>query len=87
MTPEKATEQSREVYRFEIKVPAGKSLTHEVVEEQARVDHVALHSTDDQHGAHLPQQPGGQRQGEGGAGEGRRPARQAERDAGASWAS
>ena len=34
--PEKATEQSREVYRFQIKVPAGKSMTHEVVEEQAR---------------------------------------------------
>ncbi len=45
--PQKATEQSREVYRFEMKVPAGKSLTHEVVEEQARVDQVALRSNDD----------------------------------------
>jgi len=47
VTPEKATEQSREVYRFEVKVPAGKSLTHEVVEEQARVDQVALNSNAD----------------------------------------
>ncbi len=45
--PEKANEQSREVYRFEVKVPAGKSVTHEVIEEQARVDHVALNSGDD----------------------------------------
>jgi hypothetical protein len=45
--PEKATEQSRDVYRFEVKVPAGKSVTHEVVEEQSRVDQVALNSNDD----------------------------------------
>jgi hypothetical protein len=47
VTPQKATEQSREVYRFEVKVPAGKSLTHEVVEEQSRVDQLALRSNDD----------------------------------------
>ncbi len=47
VTPEKATEQSRDVYRFEVKLPAGKSLTHEVVEEQARVDRVALNTNDD----------------------------------------
>jgi hypothetical protein len=47
VTPEKAAETSREVYRFEVKVPAGKSLTHEVVEEMARVDRVALSSKDD----------------------------------------
>ena len=37
---------SREVYRFEVKVPAGKSLTHEVVEEQSRLDQLALNSND-----------------------------------------
>jgi hypothetical protein len=47
VTPEKATEQSRDVYRFEVKLPAGKSLTHEVVEEQSRVDRVALNTNDD----------------------------------------
>jgi hypothetical protein len=47
VAPQKATEQSREVYRFEVKVPAGKSVTHEVVEEQSRVDQVALNSGDD----------------------------------------
>jgi hypothetical protein len=47
VTPEKPAERSRESYRFEVKVPAGKSLTQQVVEEQSRVDHVALNSTDD----------------------------------------
>jgi hypothetical protein len=47
ITPAKANEQSREVYRFEVKVPAGKSVTHEVVEEMARVDQVGLNSKDD----------------------------------------
>jgi hypothetical protein len=47
VTPEKATETSREVYRFEVKVPAGKSMTHEVVEEMARTDRVSLSSKDD----------------------------------------
>jgi hypothetical protein len=48
VTPEKAAERSRDVYRFEVKLPAGKSLTHEVVEEMARVDQVALSSNADQ---------------------------------------
>src|SRR5437763_7827129 len=48
VTPEKAAERSRDVYRFEVKVPAGKSLTHEVVEEMSRVDQLALSSRDDQ---------------------------------------
>jgi hypothetical protein len=48
VTPEKPSERSREVYRFEVKVPAGESVTHKVVEEQSRVDHVALNSSDDQ---------------------------------------
>jgi hypothetical protein len=47
VTPEKPAERSRETYRFEVKVPAGKSLTQQVVEEQSRVDLVALNSTDD----------------------------------------
>jgi hypothetical protein len=47
VTPEKAAEQSRDVYRFEVKVPAGKSLTHEVVEEQSRVDQLALNANAD----------------------------------------
>ncbi len=47
VAPEKPSERSREVYRFEVKVPAGKSLTHNVVEEQSRVDHVAIGSGDD----------------------------------------
>jgi hypothetical protein len=47
ISPEKAAEQSREVYRFEVKVPAGKSVTHEVVEEQSRVDQLALNSNDE----------------------------------------
>jgi hypothetical protein len=47
VSPQKASEQSREVYRFEVKVPAGQSLTHEVVEEQSRVDQIALNSGDD----------------------------------------
>jgi hypothetical protein len=47
VTPEKPAERSRETYRFEVKLPAGKSLTQEVVEEQSRVDVVALNSGDD----------------------------------------
>jgi hypothetical protein len=47
VTPEKPAERSRETYRFEVKVPAGKSLTQQVVEEQSRVDLVALNSADD----------------------------------------
>jgi hypothetical protein len=46
--PEKAAERSRDVYRFEVKVPAGKSLTHEVVEEMSRVDLLALSNQDSQ---------------------------------------
>jgi hypothetical protein len=46
--PEKAAERSRDVYRFEVKVPAGKSLTHEVVEEMSRVDQLALSNQDAQ---------------------------------------
>ena len=48
VTPEKATEVSRDVYRFELSVPAGKTAKHEVVEERSRVQVAALGATDDQ---------------------------------------
>jgi hypothetical protein len=47
ITPEKATERSRDVYRFQLKLAAGKSLTHQVVEEQVRVDTLAINASDD----------------------------------------
>ena len=47
VAPAEATEQSRDVYRFAVKVPAGKSLPHEVTEEQSPVDPVAISSNDD----------------------------------------
>jgi hypothetical protein len=47
MKPEKADEQSRDVYRFEVKVPAGKTIVHEVVEEQTRVDQLAINANDE----------------------------------------
>jgi len=45
--PEKASERARDVYRFEIKVDAGKSAKQEVVEERDIVQSVALTNTDD----------------------------------------
>ena len=42
VTPEKPTERSRDVYRFQVEVPAGKAIKQEVVEEQTRADLVAL---------------------------------------------
>jgi hypothetical protein len=47
ITPEKATERSRDVYRFQLNLAAGKSLTHQVVEEQVRVDTLAINASDD----------------------------------------
>jgi hypothetical protein len=47
VTPEKATERSREVYRFEVKVAAGKALTFQVIEEMARTDRMVLSSVDE----------------------------------------
>src|SRR5262249_50382447 len=47
ITPEKATERSRDVYRFQLKLAAGKSLTHQLVEEQVRVDTLAINASDD----------------------------------------
>ncbi len=42
--PVKPSEQSREAYRFEVKVPAGKKASLEVVEESDQVDRMALGS-------------------------------------------
>jgi hypothetical protein len=47
VAPEKPTERSRDVYRFEIKVPAGKSQTLPVIDEQARQERLVLNSIDD----------------------------------------
>jgi hypothetical protein len=41
--PKKPSEQTRGVYRFQVKVPAGKVETFDVVEDQSRVDQHALH--------------------------------------------
>ena len=47
VAPEKPLEVSRDFYRFQITVPAGKTVVQEVIEEQSRVDHLALSNTDD----------------------------------------
>ncbi|MCI0458185.1 MAG: DUF4139 domain-containing protein [Gemmataceae bacterium] len=48
VSPEKPGERTREVYRFEVKVPAGKTVTLEVVEERTLVQQVVLTDADDQ---------------------------------------
>lgn len=48
INPMKPAEKTRDMYRFEVKVPAGKTVKFEVVEEQARVDQFALVSVKDQ---------------------------------------
>jgi hypothetical protein len=40
--PAKAPEETRDLYRFQVKVPSGKTVTFAVAEDQARVDVVAL---------------------------------------------
>jgi hypothetical protein len=45
--PEKPVERSRDVYRFKFIIPAGKSYTFDVVEEQRRIDRMQLSATDD----------------------------------------
>jgi hypothetical protein len=47
VTPEKAAEQTRDVYRFEIQAEPNKTIKHEVVEEQTRVDQIALTDSPD----------------------------------------
>jgi hypothetical protein len=48
MDPEKPLETTRDLHRFEISVPAGKSITQRVTEEFTRVDQMALNSTNDE---------------------------------------
>jgi hypothetical protein len=48
VTPKEASERSRDVYRFELKVPAGKSAKQEVVEEQDLVQAVQLSNSNDE---------------------------------------
>jgi hypothetical protein len=42
VAPAKATEKSRDVYRFQVTAPAGKTVTFDVAEDQARLDQLAL---------------------------------------------
>jgi hypothetical protein len=46
--PEKPQERSRDVYRFQVAVPAGKGAALEVIEEQDRTSQVILATADDQ---------------------------------------
>src|SRR5262249_13512238 len=48
ISPDKPAERARDVYRFEVKVPAGKSGKQEVIEEQDVQSTVALSNSDDQ---------------------------------------
>lgn len=48
VTPEKPAERSRDVYRFEMLVAAGKAVSTEVVEERDIVQQIALTNADDQ---------------------------------------
>ncbi len=48
ITPERYAERSRDVYRFEILVEAGKSASTEIVEERDVVQQIALTNADDQ---------------------------------------
>jgi hypothetical protein len=48
VSKEKPAERARDVYRFEVKVPSGKSASQEIVEEQDVQSAVALNNTDDQ---------------------------------------
>jgi hypothetical protein len=47
IAPAKPAEHSRDLYRFQLPVAAGKTVTLEVVEEQNRLDRLALTSTDE----------------------------------------
>jgi len=48
LTPEKFSERARDVYRFEVQVPAGKSAKQDVVEEQDIAQLIGLSNSDDQ---------------------------------------
>ncbi len=45
--PEKPLETTRDLHRFQITVPAGKSITRRVTEEFTRIDNIALNGTND----------------------------------------
>jgi hypothetical protein len=45
LSPEKPSEQTRDMYRFEVPVPSGKLVKHDVVEEQMRTDHTMVSAT------------------------------------------
>jgi hypothetical protein len=47
VTPERATERTRDLYRFQVAVKAGQSARHDVVEENRRTDFVRLNGADD----------------------------------------
>jgi hypothetical protein len=47
VTPEKPAEKARDVYRFQMKVPAGKAVRYEVVEENRRLEFVHLKGASD----------------------------------------
>jgi hypothetical protein len=47
VTPEKAAERTREVYRFQVAVKAGQAARHDVVEENRRVDIMKLKGGDE----------------------------------------
>jgi predicted RNase H-like nuclease (RuvC/YqgF family) len=48
VTPKEASERSRDVYRFDVKVPAGQTVKHEVVEERNLEQSVHLTNQDDE---------------------------------------
>jgi hypothetical protein len=48
ITPERPAERSRDLYRFQLMVAAGKTARQQVVEEKTRFDRLALTSTDEQ---------------------------------------
>jgi hypothetical protein len=48
LTPEKVSERARDVYRFEVQVPAGKSAKQDVIEEQDMAQQIVLSNADDQ---------------------------------------
>src|SRR5207247_1736342 len=48
VTPEKASERSQDVYRFQLEVPTGKTAQLQVVEEQSRPQAMALLAIGDQ---------------------------------------
>jgi hypothetical protein len=47
ISPAKPNEKTRDLYRFEVAAPSGKSLSLDVVEEQTRVDQLVLTSSSD----------------------------------------